>query len=283
MQLIKSILIFIFLGLFGSYVQAASSTANAEQYPPDIAAIKKSGELRLAMFAGGAPPFFMQDANGNWTGIDVDLGQMTAAALGVKLVVVPVPTYDGVIKAVAAGQADLGSGLLSVTPERALLVKFSDATYAYHPSLLMNRMEISRLGWRPENVVSNLQTTTQPLKIGALQDSANISLLQWAAPSATIVTFPTEQAGLQAVADGKVFAAMCDTPMQMNNWLNANPSAALTTVQGVLTTRSVLFGVAMSWKSENLREWMNIYLKSLESLGVQRHLFEKYGVEDPGA
>ncbi|MCX7123878.1 MAG: ABC transporter substrate-binding protein [Gammaproteobacteria bacterium] len=285
MRLMQPILMVIFCLFFVTLAQAgnAKSALTESQYPPDIAAIKESGVLRVAMVSAGVPPFFMQDAQGNWTGIDVDFDRLTAQALGVKLVIVSIPTYDGVIDAVANGQADLGGGLLSVTPDRALRVKFSDGTYAYHPSLLVNRMQMNRLGWNIVNVVSHLQLTNQPLKIGALQYSANIALLQGAAPAAEIITFPTEDAALEAVAKGDVFAAMSDTPEQMNNWLNAHPRAALTTVQGVLTSRSVLFGVAMSWKSENLREWMNVFIKNLESLHMRETLFEKYQVEDPGA
>ena len=285
MRVVWPVLMLIFCGFFLMNVQAATpvSTASISQYPPDITAIKKSGVLRVAMVSENAPPFFFKDAQGNWSGIDIDLGRMTATALGVKLVIVSVPTYDAVIDAVVNGKADLGAGLLSVTPNRALRVKFSDATYAYHPSLLINRMQMNRLNWNIMNVVANLQATKQVLKIGALEDSSNIGLLQGAAPSAEIISFPTEDDALQAVAEGKVFAAMSDTPEQMNNWLSAHPDAAFKTIQGVLSSRSVLFGVAMSWKAENLREFLNIYLKDLESMNVQKRLFEKYGVEDPGA
>jgi ABC-type amino acid transport substrate-binding protein len=286
MRILRLLISLVFFSVCLVHVAAASPSAsqpNLSMYPPSIAAIKKSGVLRVAMFASGAKPFFMQDATGQWSGIDIDLDQMAAAALGVKLVIVPVPTYDDVILAVAAGKADLGEGLLNVTPARALLVKFSDGTYSYHPSIFVNRVQMNQLGWNITNLVTHLQVTQQVLKIGVLDSFANISLVQSFAPAAKIITFPSQDAVFEAVSNGEIFAGMSDTPEEMNDWLNMHPHAALTGAQAVVMTRSILFGVAISWKTEGLREWMNVFINSLDSMHVRERLFEKYGVEDPGA
>ncbi len=280
-------LIGLWVGIFVLQVWAASpaikpAVSPDSLYPPDIAAIKDRGTLRLAMYAANTPPFFMRDEQGHWTGIDIELAERTAAALGVKLVVIPVPTYDGVINTVASGKADIGAGLISITPERALRVDFATPIYAYHPALLVNRLQLSKLGWNISDLITNLQTTNQPLRFGVLAASANRALLQGAVPSAQITSFQNNDALMQAVADGKIFAAMIDTPEQINVWLKAHPQAVLTTAEGVLTTRTVLFGVALSWKEPHLRNWLDVYVQDSAGLNIQQSVFQKYGVEYPG-
>ncbi len=286
MRHLKTLISFIFLSFWmlhagAATVLPASPPSNFSNYPPDIAAIKKSGVLRVAMYEKGSPSFFMQDASGNWSGIDIDLENMIAAGLGVKLVIIPMSSYDGMVNAVITGKADLAMGLLSITPERALQVKFAHPIYAYHPAILVNRLKLEQLGWTMPDLMNELAASTQPIKIGAIPSSANTDLLHRIAPTAQIVAFPSEDQALQAVSDGTIFAAIGDTPEYMTLWLNKNPHTALTTIQGLVSTRSVLFGIAMSWKAENLRQWLDIFLENIQSQNILTDLFTKYGVPPP--
>jgi polar amino acid transport system substrate-binding protein len=294
MRIFRLFLVFVFCGLWSMQlsalvssmpkaISAQSTSAQAvPHYPPDIAAIKKRGEIRVGMFAAGAPPFFMQDAAGNWSGINIDFSQMMAAALGVKLVIVPISDYDTMINTVSAGKVDLAEGLISITPARALLVRFSNPTYGYHPSLLVNRLQLARLGWTIPKLTEELANATQPIKIGAMQSAANIALLTGAIPNVELVTFPTESQALEAASEGKVFASMADTSENINDWLNDHPNAALTTTQGVLKSRTILFGVALPWASDGLRDWLNVFIRDMKIQGTQAQIFAKYGMENPG-
>ena len=111
---------------------AVNATSPKHAYPPDIAHIKKKGTLVVAFYNGNVPPFFYHDSKNQWTGIDIDLAKMIAEQLGVKLVVKPSNTYDGIVDMVARRQADIGMGLLGITPQRALKVRFSNRYYAFN-------------------------------------------------------------------------------------------------------------------------------------------------------
>ncbi len=247
-------------------------------FAPDIATIKKTGVLSLAIYNANQAPFFSRDAKGNWVGVDIDFANMIAGQLGVKLVIEPAPTFNDVINMVATGKADIGLGLVSITPQRALLVRFSNPYYTFHPYLLVNRLQLEQAGWNLNNVVDEVQDSNKALKLGALASSANILLLQDALPQVQIVTFPSSDAMMRAVANGQIFAAVSDTPEQLKQWLQKNPEAAVTTGMAMIASHTALFGVALPWKEEGLRQWLNIYINYLQMNGVLTGLLQKYGV-----
>lgn len=271
--------IFLFLLVFfqGSWASASAAPA-AVPYPPDIAAIKKQGVLTVAIYSANQAPFTSQDAKGNWSGMDVDFANMIASQLGVKLQIKPAPTFNAVVDMVASGQANLGMGLLSITPGRALLVRFTNPYYTFHPYLLVNRLQLEQQGWTLDNAVDEIQNSHTPLKIAALASSANIALLQEALPQAKIIPYSTPDATLQAVASGQVFAAISDTPEQLKHWLQQNPQAAVTTGMAMVNSRIVLFGIALSWNEEGLRQWLNVYINYLQMNNLLQDLFDQYNI-----
>lgn len=271
------IVLFFLVFFHGAFAEAAVVPA-AVPYPPDIAAIKKQGVLTVAMYSGDQQPFVSQDAKGVWSGMDVDFANMIASQLGVKLQIKAAPTVSAVINMVANGQANLGMGLLSITPERALLVRFTNSYYAFHPYLLVNRLQLEQEGWTLDNVVNEIQTSHEPLKIAALASSANIALLQEALPQAKIIPYSTPDATLQAVGNGQVFAAVSDTPEQLKHWLQQNPQAAVTTGMAMVGSRIVLFGIALSWNEEGLRQWLNVYINYLQMNNLLQDLFDRYNI-----
>lgn len=72
-----------------------------------------------------APPFVMQDANGQYSGLAIELWNELAQGLNVDARMVAVPTADALIDRVAAGQVDVGVGALTVTPERERSIDFT--------------------------------------------------------------------------------------------------------------------------------------------------------------
>lgn len=72
------------------------------------------GTLRVGL-TGDYQPFSVLDkSNGQYVGIDVDMAQALAAALGVKLAIVPT-TWRDMAADVKAGQFDVGMGGITVT------------------------------------------------------------------------------------------------------------------------------------------------------------------------
>ena len=100
-----------------------SVTAQADK----LADILSKGVVRIIVFTD-VPPFSTQNAQRELEGFDVDLAKMLAAALGVKLELVP-STAANRIPNLLTDKADLNVAAMSVTAERAKQVMYS-APYA---------------------------------------------------------------------------------------------------------------------------------------------------------
>jgi ABC-type amino acid transport substrate-binding protein len=244
--------------------------------PPDIALIKQRGELRVAFFKGGAPPFFMQDARGQWSGIEIELAQMIAQQLQVKLVIVPANTFNSIVDLVANGQADIGMGLLNITPERQLRISFTDPYYIFYPHFLVNRLQAAQRGWPLWNVIAEMQATQKSFKLGVLAGGASEELLKDKFPKAQMVSYPSVKAAMDDVVAGKIFAALSNTPLQAAVYLKENAQASLVAEDAEVRAVTYIIGAALPWQYFYLRPWLNIYFDYLQQNGIETQLFEKY-------
>jgi len=253
-------------------------TQNQDQLlPSDIMAIKKKGVLTVAFYHYDIPPFFMHDNKGNWVGIEVDLAQKIADLLGVKLVIVPAPSFDAITIMVAEHKADMGMGLVGITPERALYVSFTNPYYRFHPHLLVNRVLAAKEGWNPWNVLAKMETSEKPLKIGVLKASGNIEVVQENFPNAEIVPYDNIIDAMHDVIRQKLFAAVGNSPLQVRAFLKAHPGAVIQLSDVEIPSHTDLIAIALPWNSYHLREWLNNYLNYLLANNVQIQLLAKYG------
>ena len=95
---------------------------------PDITAISaKNGTLRLATESGYAPFEYVRD--GKVVGYDMELAAMFCQACGYGLEIVDM-NYDAVLPAVQTGKCEFAAAGISITPERAETVSFSEPNYS---------------------------------------------------------------------------------------------------------------------------------------------------------
>lgn len=88
-------------------------------------AVMKAGVLR-ACTPGDYKPFSFLKPDGSYEGIDIDLAQSLAAAIGAKLELVKT-SWANLVPDFAAGKCDIAIGGISVTTERQKRVFFSSA------------------------------------------------------------------------------------------------------------------------------------------------------------
>jgi ABC-type amino acid transport substrate-binding protein len=77
-----------------------------------------------------APPFVIKLADGNWSGISIDLWTKIAADNRMSYRFAEEPTVKRLIDGVAAGKFDIGVAALTVTADRENLVDFTTPFYA---------------------------------------------------------------------------------------------------------------------------------------------------------
>lgn len=248
---------------------------------PDIAAIQQRGTLRWAIYKYSMPPFSMQDSQGNWSGIEIDYAQLIAKELGVKLVIVPSETYDGIVDLVANNQADIGSGL-SITGPRAMKVSYTESYYSFNPHLLVNRLQASQKGWNNNaQVVNGIKQSKTPIKIGVLAGSSAVQITRQIFPNAQEVLYSSSDEGLDDVLNGKIFAAAGLSPVQVQAFLRSNSKSGLMG-EDITVTQSVdLIALVVPWQDYHLREWLNVFFyyigqNDIDQNNIKAKIMKKY-------
>ena len=95
---------------------------------PDISALPaKNGTLRVATESGYAPFEYVRD--GRVVGYDMDLAALFCEACGYGLEIVDM-NFDGILPSVQTAKCDFAAAGISITPERAESVLFSEPTFS---------------------------------------------------------------------------------------------------------------------------------------------------------
>jgi polar amino acid transport system substrate-binding protein len=165
--------------------------------------VLNEGTLRVgvALFT----PWTMRASNGDLTGFEIDVAKQLAQDMGLD-VDFHVYSWDRIIRALEGGEIDVIAAGLSVTPERALHVNFSNPYAEGGVNLATNKVATAG--------VEDLNQLNDPMySIAAVNDSVAEEIVTRVLPKATLKVFATpEEASKQLVA-GAVDGYLEDEPV----------------------------------------------------------------------
>ncbi|MFL5334313.1 MAG: transporter substrate-binding domain-containing protein [Geminicoccaceae bacterium] len=167
-----------------------------------LAEVRSRGVLRVGM--AEYAPWMTLALGGKPTGLEVEIVERLAGDLGVRLQVVVTP-FDALVDRVAARDVDMVASNLSITPERALKVAFSEP---YGESEVHAVARTDLLGGDVSLEQLNNESTT-------IATTAGTTAAQTAAeqfPSAQITEFATHDDAAKALLDGEAKALVGSTP-----------------------------------------------------------------------
>ena len=87
-----------------------------------------SAELKLGLDSAPYPPFANEDASGNRTGFEIELGEAICKVMNETCVWTPI-AWDGIIPALNSKKIDAIFASMSITPKRMKVIDFSDKYY----------------------------------------------------------------------------------------------------------------------------------------------------------
>ncbi|CCM76279.1 transporter substrate-binding domain-containing protein [Rhizobium mesoamericanum] len=116
----------IALAAFGA---SAISGSNVYGQGPQQADGQDFPQRELVIGTKEAPPFAMKDADGNWSGISIDLWREVAQRLGLKYRLGEEPNVQKLIEATSRGDYDVSVAAITITAERERIVDFSQPFY----------------------------------------------------------------------------------------------------------------------------------------------------------
>ncbi len=182
-------------------VAAACSHVPTATTSPNLDRIVKNGVLRVGTSAN-MPPLNMKDRAGNPMGLDVDLANYMAGAMGVELDLVIKPFPD-LLPALDAGEVDMVISGMTITPERNLKFAFVGPYHITGKALLT----------KFESMVAAENTSklnSEAFAYTALESSTSADLVETLMPKARLVTAKNYEDAVDLVLTDKVDALVAD-------------------------------------------------------------------------
>ncbi|MCU6479808.1 ABC transporter substrate-binding protein [Arthrobacter sp. A2-55] len=156
------------------------------------------GTIRVASL-GDAKPYAYTDAQGNFTGFDVELFKNVAHRAGIDNVVYTGQDFSGLLAAVANGQFDVGVAAIGITAKRKQTVDFSDGYLAGYLTVMTTK----------KSGITNADGLARK-RLGVVQGTLQETYAVKNFPTANIVRFPDNNTAISALNSGTIDAHFLD-------------------------------------------------------------------------
>ena len=181
-----------------------TADAVAADNSPVLSRIVEGGTFKVGM-SGTQPPFSVISKSGSLIGYEVDLANLLADAMGVKVEFVQKP-FGQLLPALEKGEIDAIMSGMTMTPKRNLKAAFVGPYIVSGKSILTKSSTLAALKEAEQIDRSNI-------KIAALKGSTSEKFVQNVLEKTTYTAVDDYDAGVQMVLDGKVDAMVADFPI----------------------------------------------------------------------
>jgi len=231
--------------------------------------IAKTDTLRVGM-TGSQPPFNVKDRNGELIGMEVDLANLLANAMGVKLDIVVKP-FGELLPSLEKGDVDLVMSQVTATLERNRKVAFVGPYFVSGKSLLTKSSTVAA-------IQQTQQIDNPDMRVATLKGSTSETFVSRRAPKATLVTTDNYDEAVNMLLDNKVDAFLADAPI-ISLTAMRYPNAGLAMLNRPLTIEPI--GIAVSPSDPLLLNLVQNYLGALQASGGLDALTKKW-FDNPG-
>jgi len=234
---------------------------------PVIDRILQRGEIIVGT-AGSMPPLNMTTKDGKVIGLEPDMAQTIAIALGVKLRLETMP-FSELLPALEDGKIDMIISGMTITAKRNMSVAFVGPYMKSGKAFLT---KINTIALADNTTVLNSPDT----KLAALKGSTSQLFVETVLFNTTLVPVMDYDEGVDMVLRDEVHALVADYPICVISVVRY-PDKGLMSVNTPLTYEPL--GIAIPANDPHLVNWMENYLNSLMGSGAFKEL-EKRWFED---
>ncbi len=240
------------LGACGS-----SNTTAQGQEKDQLAAIKKSGVLKVATSADYAPFEFhtMVDGKDKIVGSDIDLAKAIAKELGVKAEVSDM-NFNTVLASLKEGKADLAISAISATDERKQQFDFTDNYYNPPQVVIINK--------KNKEIYRNANDLKDK-NVGAQKGSIQEELVKTQLKGAKLVTIDKVPNMIVEVNQGSLAATVVEKTIA-ESYIAQNPDLMIADIS-LEPAPDEAFGIALPKESSQLQKELNQIIKKLNDEG----------------
>ena len=240
------------LGACGS-----SNTTAQGQEKDQLAAIKKSGVLKVATSADYAPFEFhtMVDGKDKIVGSDIDLAKAIAKELGVKAEVSDM-NFNTVLASLKEGKADLAISAISATDERKQQLDFTDNYYNPPQVVIINK--------KNKEIYRNANDLKDK-NVGAQKGSIQEELVKTQLKGAKLVTIDKVPNMIVEVNQGSLAATVVEKTIA-ESYIAQNPDLMIADIS-LEPAPDEAFAIALPKESSQLQKELNQIIKKLNDEG----------------
>lgn len=240
------------LGACGS-----SNTTAQGQEKDQLAAIKKSGVLKVATSADYAPFEFhtMVDGKDKIVGSDIDLAKAIAKELGVKAEVSDM-NFNTVLASLKEGKADLAISAISATDERKQQFDFTDNYYNPPQVVIINK--------KNKEIYRNANDLKDK-NVGAQKGSIQEELVKTQLKGAKLVTIDKVLNMIVEVNQGSLAATVVEKTIA-ESYIAQNPDLMIADIS-LEPAPDEAFAIALPKESSQLQKELNQIIKKLNDEG----------------
>ena len=263
----KTLRFILVLALTLSIVSACATTGATNQpasVSPVIDRIQQRGQLVVGT-TGDMPPMNMTTKKGGLIGIEPELANRMASAMGVKLTFRIMPFHE-LLPALKSGKVDMLLSNMSMTGKRNLEVVFVGPYFISGKSVLT---KLKTLAFMQNPSQFNSPKTT----LVALKGSTGQEYVENAAPHAKLVTADNYAMAVKMVIDDKVHAFVADYPICAVSVFRY-PNQKLTTLTKPLTYEPI--GIAIQAGDPLLMNWLQNFMITMQGSGELEAIRKRY-------
>ncbi|MCW7474287.1 substrate-binding periplasmic protein [Leptospira levettii] len=249
------------------------------QSSPTLEKIKKTKTLTVSVNEF-YDPFYIENPNEDFPGLDVELAQEYAKFLDVDLKIIPLRTFDQHARMLEKGDSQIAMAGISSSINRFRDVYFTDPYLISTPAALVNR---TALPPEPEGQIVTVQlfrnlndlTNITGISYSVLANSSNHQFLRDAFPKAQVFSYFTNEAALNELKKNNVNAFVADSfyiqaLLQKDSSLRANYLPILGVVQ------EDHISMAIAKRDIEFLYNLNFFIKELKRTGKIQQLINKY-------
>lgn len=222
--------------------------------------IKKRGTINIGVLSG-EPPWGFTNEKGEPVGVDIDVSQLLARDMGVKIKYEPM-TVTSRIPSLLTGKVDILVASMGMFPDRAKVVQFS-RPYVANVNLVVAGKD------KPITTYADLKNYRVAVNRGNVID---IAVTQNAPPGTQILRFDDDASAVQALRAGQADAVgLAIYPLKM-----LDKSAPGHNYEKKIVVNNQWTGIAMRKDQKDLNVWINAFLDKIEKNGELNAISRKW-------
>jgi len=226
-------------------------------------------QIKVGFSPEAYPPFYAQDASGNWGGWEVEIVNAMCAEAKLECVLTPIP-WDGLIPALTSKKIDAIMNSMSITAERMKTIDFSDKYYNTPTAVIGakdQKFDSSPEGLKGKVIGVQVSTTHSAYAKKHFTEAAEIKEYQ------------TQDEANQDLAAGRIDATQADA-IALDAFLKSDEGKACCDLKGNVAPDDEVLGpgVGAGLRKEDtaLKEKINAAIKAIRANGKYAEITRKY-------